>query len=49
MIGVAPAFVHWFAVGFKETLAMIWLMWWLAHAAQRQTLSAAGSSLWHDR
>src|ERR1700684_969491 len=28
MIAVAPAFVHWFAIGFKEALAMIWLTWW---------------------
>src|SRR5665213_893625 len=28
MIGATPAFVHWFAVGFRETLAMIWLTWW---------------------
>jgi uncharacterized membrane protein YraQ (UPF0718 family) len=28
MIGATPAFVHWFAVGFKETAAMVWLTWW---------------------
>ena len=28
MIGATPAFVHWFVVGFRETLAMIWLTWW---------------------
>jgi uncharacterized membrane protein YraQ (UPF0718 family)/YHS domain-containing protein len=28
MIGVVPAFVHWFAVGLKETTAMVWLTWW---------------------
>jgi hypothetical protein len=28
MIGAAPAFVHWFAIGFKESAAMIWLTWW---------------------
>ncbi|MGP8010516.1 MAG: permease [Acidimicrobiales bacterium] len=28
MIGATPAFVHWFAVGFKEALAMIWMTWW---------------------
>jgi uncharacterized protein len=28
MIGAAPAFIHWLAVGFKETLAMIWMTWW---------------------
>src|ERR1019366_5176934 len=28
MIGAEPTFVHWFAVGFKETAAMVWLTWW---------------------
>jgi hypothetical protein len=28
MTGAAPAFVHWFAVGFKETAAMVWLTFW---------------------
>ena len=28
MVGATPAFVHWLAVGFTETLAMIWLTWW---------------------
>jgi uncharacterized membrane protein YraQ (UPF0718 family)/YHS domain-containing protein len=28
MIGATPAFVHWIAVGLKETAAMIWLTWW---------------------
>jgi uncharacterized membrane protein YraQ (UPF0718 family) len=28
MIGAIPAVVHWFALGFKEALAMIWMTWW---------------------
>jgi hypothetical protein len=28
MTGAEPTFVHWFAVGFKETAAMVWLTWW---------------------
>ncbi|HVB51088.1 MAG TPA: permease [Acidimicrobiales bacterium] len=28
MIATAPAWLHWFAIGFKEALAMIWLTWW---------------------
>src|ERR1700691_4571650 len=28
MIGATPALLHWLAVGFKETLAMIWMTWW---------------------
>jgi hypothetical protein len=28
MIATAPAWVHWFASGFKEAFAMIWLTWW---------------------
>jgi uncharacterized membrane protein YraQ (UPF0718 family)/YHS domain-containing protein len=28
MIGAAPAFVHWFAVGLKESAAMVWLTFW---------------------
>jgi uncharacterized membrane protein YraQ (UPF0718 family)/ribosomal protein L24E len=28
MIGATSAVVHWFAVGFKEGLAMIWMTWW---------------------
>lgn len=28
MVAAAPTFIHWFAIGFKEALAMIWLTWW---------------------